>query len=106
MWEVRNWLSVNQIQWSFQSLSALRFGDDEALGETFTMEGGVYTVSAVVEDLPPNTHFTFDMLMPMESVPDLEEARGTQNFIILPAGQGWVSGPVLGTVAQPKTQGC
>ncbi|HYG19360.1 MAG TPA: ABC transporter permease [Ohtaekwangia sp.] len=42
------------------------FGDDEALGQTIIVDNGdSYTVTGVMEDVPVNSHFTFDALLSM-----------------------------------------
>jgi len=44
------------------------FGQQDVVGQTLSMDEMLYTVSGVVEDIPPNTHFQFDMLMPMKAM--------------------------------------
>ncbi|WP_339140984.1 ABC transporter permease [Pseudoalteromonas galatheae] len=39
------------------------FGHLDVVGQRLDYKGGVYTVAAVFEDLPPNTHFSFDSLI-------------------------------------------
>ena len=56
------------------------FGDEDPVGQSLKMDGELYTVSAMVQEVPPNTHFKFDMLMPMESVPDLDHMGGLEFF--------------------------
>ncbi|WP_166335360.1 ABC transporter permease [Sphingobacterium chungjuense] len=57
-----------------EKLAKKYFGDSNPIGQT--VEGGVtggraapgiYTVTAVIEDLPSNSHFTFDALLSMSS---------------------------------------
>lgn len=57
------------------------FGDENPIGKT--IEGGntggraapgVYTVTGILEDIPPNSHFTFDALMSMSSFKQSEAA--------------------------------
>jgi putative ABC transport system permease protein len=85
--------------------TALRvFGTTEAIGKSFTMEGSVYTVSAVTEDLPPNTHFQFDMLMPMESEPDLVGLQGLEFFTYFLIEEGIDPVPVCNTIASENTR--
>jgi putative ABC transport system permease protein len=84
---------------------ALRiFGTADVIGESYAMEGSVYTVSAVVEDLPPNTHFQFDMLMPMESEPDLDGLQGLEFFTYFLIKEGIDPGPVCKTIASENTR--
>jgi putative ABC transport system permease protein len=48
------------------------FGNDEALGKTLQLTGGRmkgdYTVTAVLEDIPQNSHFDFTILVPMHNM--------------------------------------
>ncbi len=48
------------------------FGTIDPIGETITVAGGrmngVYTVSAIMEDVPQNSHFVFDILLPMHNI--------------------------------------
>ncbi len=56
------------------------FGDSEALGRTVTLgEDQEYKVTAVLKDLPQNSHLRFDMLVPLTSrwpLETLESYRG------------------------------
>jgi len=56
------------------------FGTTQVTGHTLDMEGKTYTITAVARDVPPNTHFQFDMLMPMEAVNDLLYLGGLEFF--------------------------
>jgi ABC-type antimicrobial peptide transport system permease subunit len=48
------------------------FRDDNAIGKTLQLENDHYfTVSAVIENLPGNTHLKFDFLLPIEVVTTL-----------------------------------
>jgi putative ABC transport system permease protein len=44
------------------------------------MEKQSYMVIAVIKNIPANTHFQFDMMMPMEAVPNLERMGGLEFF--------------------------
>jgi len=45
------------------------FGDQDPIGKTLKINGQTdYTVSGVVENVPSNSHFTFDMLLSFESL--------------------------------------
>lgn len=47
------------------------FGTTDVLGETLVLDGArTYTVTGLLQDLPPNTRFDFDLLLP---VADLQE---------------------------------
>ncbi len=56
------------------------FGTVQATGKSFEIDKETYTVSAVIENIPPNTSFDFDMLMPMESVENLQGLGGLEFF--------------------------
>ncbi|MEA1652959.1 ABC transporter permease [Nitrospirillum sp. BR 11164] len=43
------------------------FGDADPLGRTLLVDGHLLRVTGVVRDLPPNTQFTFALLLPMDS---------------------------------------
>jgi putative ABC transport system permease protein len=55
-------------------------GRDDVVGESIQMGDQSYMVSAVIENIPANTHFQFDMLMPMGAVPNLERLGGLEFF--------------------------
>jgi putative ABC transport system permease protein len=56
------------------------FGNpNNAIGKTVSMSGQAYTVSAVVEELPTNTHFTFDVLQNIEII-NPEDFGGLEFF--------------------------
>jgi putative ABC transport system permease protein len=56
------------------------FGNDQVVGESIEMEKQSFIITAVIQNIPANTHFQFDMLMPMESVPNLERMGGLEFF--------------------------
>lgn len=54
-----------------KTVAAKYFGNENPVGAELTLHDnwpGVYTVSAVIEDLPANTHFSFDILMPLHNL--------------------------------------
>lgn len=66
------------------------FGGTDPIGETLTVSGGrlkgSYTVTAVMEDVPANSHFSFDFLLPlhnmlMSSQYKSDDGWGSNNFI-------------------------
>jgi len=79
------------------------FGQPDVVGRTLTMEEVLYTVSGVVEDIPPNTHFRFDMLMPMESIPYLQQLQGLEFFSYYLLEKGVDPGPVLETIGKENS---
>jgi len=50
-----------------RSIAEKYFGDDDPIGKTFDIFSGRLqsVIAAVIEDLPNNTHFEFDILLPM-----------------------------------------
>lgn len=48
------------------------FGYEEAVGKTLKLAGGrmdgLYTVAAIIKDVPDNSHFSFDFVMPMHNI--------------------------------------
>jgi putative ABC transport system permease protein len=57
----------------------LIFGSPEAaMNQSVSFAGGEYVVSGVVEELPKNTHFSFDILFAMESAPFITSAKGLE----------------------------
>jgi putative ABC transport system permease protein len=55
-----------------QSVARKYFGGENPLGKTMTLSGGRmngdYTVTAVMEDIPGNSHFVFDILVPIHNI--------------------------------------
>jgi putative ABC transport system permease protein len=51
-----------------ESTARKYFGDKDPIGQTLDLFNGrlITTVSAIIEDLPPNTHFDFDLLISMK----------------------------------------
>jgi putative ABC transport system permease protein len=56
------------------------FGKVNPVGQTFTVDGEEFTVSAVVEKLPANTHFNFDLLVSMKSISKIVYLGGLEFF--------------------------
>jgi putative ABC transport system permease protein len=55
------------------------FGSPEAaMGKALRYSNRDYVVSGVVEELPVNTHFSFDLLTPIKTIPWLENAAGLE----------------------------
>ncbi len=54
------------------------FGNENPIGKELTIHDnwpGIYSVSAVIEDLPSNTHFNFKVLMPLHNILQSEYYR-------------------------------
>ncbi|MEM7374758.1 MAG: ABC transporter permease [Bacteroidota bacterium] len=59
------------------------FGTDDVLGEILVMnQEDLLTITAVLEDIPPNSHLEFDFLLSYETVqdPNFHESWGWTNF--------------------------
>ncbi len=70
-----------------QSVAKKYFGEQEAYGKTLTSgEGRGFRVTGVFEDLPANTHMSFDILMSLES---LATIFGEENFRSMEPGRFW-----------------
>jgi putative ABC transport system permease protein len=80
------------------------FGTWDVVGRTISMEEALYTVSGVVEDIPPNTHFRFDMLMPMEAISFLQSLGGLEFFTYYLLEEGVEPEPVLETIGRENSQ--
>jgi len=63
-----------------QEVATRIFGTDQAVGESIVMETNSYEVTAVVENIPANTHFEFDLMMPMKAVANLQGLGGLEFF--------------------------
>ncbi len=73
-----------------QSAAKKYFGSTDPIGETITVLGGrikgSYTVTAVMEDVPQNSHFSFDFLLPLHNMLMSNQYKndggwGSNNFI-------------------------
>ncbi|MGB4843744.1 MAG: ABC transporter permease [Ferruginibacter sp.] len=76
-----------------KSLAKKYFGDEDALGKTIRFEGydnPLYKVTAVMENMPGNAHFHFDMLGSMESLPEAKSATWLESnfytYLVLQKG--------------------
>ncbi len=56
------------------------FGDKPAVGQIVEIENRSYMVSAVTDDVPENTHFSFDLLLPMNSLLFMHQLGGLEFF--------------------------
>lgn len=70
-----------------ESLAEKYFGDDNPIGQTIkSVEGNLYEVTGVIEDLPGNLHLKFDGLL---SAATFREIMGAQRFNDRSAGAFW-----------------
>ena len=63
-----------------KSLAYKIFGDNPAVGKILEIENKSYTISAVTDDVPENTHFTFDLLIPMIALDYMHQLGGLEFF--------------------------
>ncbi len=62
-----------------ETMARKYFGDEDPLGQTLTLNASqAFTVTGLLEDLPRTTHFTFDVLASIESLP---EVTGRANML-------------------------
>ena len=50
-----------------ESTATKYFGEEDAIGKTLLYGNRPYTVRAIAEDVPPNSHLRFDFLLPMSA---------------------------------------
>ena len=74
------------------------FGTEQAVGEHIEMGGNSYLVRTVIENIPANTHFQFDLLMPMEAVQNLDGLGGLEFFTYYLLAEGSDHESVLGII--------
>jgi putative ABC transport system permease protein len=58
------------------------FGEGNPVGEILEMKGDEFTVSAVLEEIPPNSHMDFDFLLPMIAKENPREEMGDRGISI------------------------
>ena len=68
-----------------ESTARKYFGDADPLGKTLSINWGAdFTVSAVVEDMPANSHFSMDLIAPIQKffqVTGNDESKWTSNYV-------------------------
>jgi len=79
-----------------EAMARKYFGDEDPLGKTLTVENKHdFKVTGVVQDTPPNSHFTFDFLASMTSV---DHIVGTW---VLDTNHGWYYPPMYTYILVP-----
>jgi putative ABC transport system permease protein len=63
-----------------KSLAQKIFGTNSAIGQVVVMNNQSYQVAAVTEDVPVNTHFSYDLLIPMKGLNYLHQLGGLEFF--------------------------
>jgi putative ABC transport system permease protein len=63
-----------------ESIARKYFGEQDPLGKIIQLNDGwspgLFEISAVIEDVPENSHFTFDFLLPMKTLLETDFYRG------------------------------
>ncbi|MCR9254326.1 MAG: ABC transporter permease [bacterium] len=76
--------NINNIVLTKQSAEKY-FGDQNAMGKTLSIKGGMlsgdFTVSGILEELPSNTHFDFEFLLPIDFM--------LSHYGLYTRGNGW-----------------
>lgn len=62
-----------------EDLAEKIFGDNEPLGETIQLEYRTFEVTAIIENIPRNSHLQFDFLIPCEIFSSLKEDWTSNN---------------------------
>ena len=63
-----------------KTLAQKIFGSNTALGQVLVMNNQSYQVAAVTEDVPVNTHFSFDLIIPMRGLQSMHQLGGLEFF--------------------------
>ncbi len=87
-----------------QKMADKIFGNDGAVGQVLSMNGRNFTVSAVTNNVPINTHFNFDLLMPIVSVGYLNNMGGLEFFTYYLLNKGVNYQTVVNNICITNTQ--
>ena len=79
------------------------FGTVQVTGESLKMGDQSCMVTAVIENIPANTHFQFDMLMPMKAEPTLGKMGGLEFFTYYMLKEGTDHNRVLENIRNLNT---
>lgn len=81
-----------------ESTARRYFGDQDPVNHTIALENALdLTVTGVVEDVPSNSHFHFDLLVPLLNIGDIFEATGNRW-----GWEGWYWNPVHTYLVLPE----
>lgn len=73
-----------------ESTAKKYFGTTDAVGKTIEADKNLYKVTAVIKDIPHNSHFNFDFIFPMKNVTDYQWgnylSHNFQTYIVLKKG--------------------
>lgn len=87
-----------------EELAGRIFGTAQAIGESIEMGQQSYMVTAVIKNIPANTHFNFDLLMPMEAVSNLDRLGGLEFYTYYLLQDGSDHESVLQTIREQNTE--
>lgn len=62
------------------SMAKKYFGREDAVGESMQVDGDVYQVTAVIKDVPPNSHLKFSMLFSHASIAKINQYYKEDNW--------------------------
>ncbi|MFT3737608.1 MAG: ABC transporter permease [Breznakibacter sp.] len=74
------------------------FGSVDPIGQSITIDEAGYTVTGVVEKLPANTHFNFDVLASISSIPHMKVMTGLEFFTYYLIGENSPAGQVAQSI--------
>ncbi len=63
-----------------ESTAKKYFGTEHPVGRELIIDGRPHTVQAVVEDVPANSHFQFDLFLPIHTLDEIDEHWNWYNF--------------------------
>ncbi len=87
-----------------KKLAEKLFGNTQVIGKVIIIGEKNYSVSAVVEDVPVNTHFSFDLLLPMSSLDYLSQLGGLEFFTYYLINKNADSETVTAEICNANTQ--
>jgi len=73
-----------------QAMARKYFGNDDPMGKTLTIKSwnAAYTITGVIEQVPTNSHFAFDLFVSMASFPDAKSPSWMSSefftYLVLP----------------------
>ena len=71
-----------------ETMASRYFRWESAVGKTLKVGEEIYTVTAVIEDVPSNSHVLFDGLVSRNSLPAADGKLGKFRGFYLPASAG------------------
>lgn len=56
------------------------FGNENPLNKQIKIDGSIFTIKSVMEDIPSNSHFTFDFITSFQSIDNLDRYYSARGF--------------------------